>query len=342
MKKYDVIIVGCGPAGVAAAKVLKENNINYCVIEKNKFPREKLCGGGLTHKSLVLLEQLGFNLNNITTKEFKEIDIVAKNINSKLDLTNKIIMIDRFEFDYNNIKQVDDININYEENIINIENDTLITDKDKYEFKYIIFADGVNGYSRKLISDRKYGFCVECNSNTKYDKTIFNFNAINEGYGWVFPKENHTTIGIGKFNNKKDDFQKLLLDFSNKYNLDIDKNKIRGYFLPIFSKKVYKKSVIDNKYILVGDAASLVDSVSGEGIYYALSSGLCAAKSIISSINNKKDLRKEYFKNTKRLYKDLKFRVFLSKFLYSKHGSFYIKISLKSKYIMKYLNKILG
>ena len=56
MKKYDVIIVGAGPAGVSAAKVLKDKNINFCIIDKNKFPREKLCGGGLTNKSINLLK----------------------------------------------------------------------------------------------------------------------------------------------------------------------------------------------------------------------------------------------------------------------------------------------
>ena len=55
MKKYDVIIVGGGPAGAAAGMILKQNNISFCIIDKNKFPREKLCGGGLTHKSMIVL-----------------------------------------------------------------------------------------------------------------------------------------------------------------------------------------------------------------------------------------------------------------------------------------------
>lgn len=42
MKKYDVIIIGCGPAGVSAAKILDNNNINYCIIEKISF-QEKNC-----------------------------------------------------------------------------------------------------------------------------------------------------------------------------------------------------------------------------------------------------------------------------------------------------------
>ena len=65
MKKFDVIIIGAGPAGISAAKILKDNNINFCIIEKSKFPREKLCGGGLTNKTISLLKELNFSLKNL-------------------------------------------------------------------------------------------------------------------------------------------------------------------------------------------------------------------------------------------------------------------------------------
>lgn len=342
MKKYDVIIVGGGPAGVSAAKVLKANNINFCIIEKNKFPREKLCGGALSSKTQSLLSELGFDIKEYKKREIKEVVFAAKNIKYSMELINKIVMIDRAEFDYNNINQIDEKNIFYDENIINIENNILTTTKDKYKFKYIIFADGVNGYSRKLISNRKFGFCVEYNVNTKTDNAILDFCAIESGYGWIFPKEKHTTIGIGKFNDKKVDYQNLLISFAKKYNFDIDKDKIKGYFIPVFSKNVFKKSVIDNKYILIGDSASLVDQVSGEGIYYALASGKIAAESIVYCLNSSDMLKKIYFKNAKEIYKDLRRRQILSQLLYSKHGGFFIKVGLSNKIFIKILNRMFG
>lgn len=342
MKKYDVIIVGCGPSGIAAATILKNNNINYCIIEKNKFPREKLCGGALSYKTQKILNELNFNLDNIHKKVIKEVNFIAKNVNYQMKLTNKIVMVDRIEFDYNNLKNLNEKNIFCSENIINIEKNILITNKDKYEFGYIIFADGVNGYSRKLINKRQFGFCVDYNSNIQADKTILDFNAIESGYGWVFPKEKCTTIGLGKFNNKKVDYQKLLLSFARKYNFKIKEAEIKGYFIPVFSRKVFKKSVIDNKYILVGDSASLVDLVSGEGIYYALLSGKIAAESIIKCLNSNCLLSRIYFKKTKKIYKSLKTRKRLSKILYSKYGIFFIKIGLSNKLFIKILNRMFG
>lgn len=342
MKKYDVIVVGAGPAGFAASKILKDNNINFCIIDKNKFPREKLCGGGLTNKSLNLLNSLNISLDNIKTKTCNSIYFVSKNINKNMILDNKIIMIDRKEFDYNNIKLITNNNFYENEKIVNINNNILTTNKDEYEFKYIIFADGVNGYSKKLIANRKIGFCVEYNSNTLTDKTVFDFCAIKDGYGWIFPKKEHTTIGLGNFNGKYDDYKTLLCNFARKYNFEIDEKNIKGYPIPLYSKKIYKNSVIDNKYILVGDAASLVDPVSGEGIFYALISGIMASESIISSINENTDLKTTYFKKSKILYKCLNRRHHINKLLYSKCGPLFMKITLKSKKLTKYINRLFG
>ena len=341
MKKYDVIIVGCGPAGIGAAKILEKNNINYCIIEKNKFPREKLCGGGLTNKSINILKELELNIKDIKTIDAKEIELVTKDIKKTIKLDNKIVMTERKEFDNNNFKQVK--NIYQEETIQNIEDNILITDKNKYEFKYIIFADGVNGYSRKLITYRKLGFCVECLSKTKTNKTVLDFKIVKNGYGWIFPKKDHITIGLGNIHNEiKEDYVNLLIKFAKEYNIEIDKDKIRGYFIPMYSKKVYKNSVIDNKYILVGDTATLVDPVSGEGIYYALASGKNAAESIIECLKNNEELKNIYFKKSNNMYKELNKRLFLSKLLYSKLKFFYIKIGLSNKKFINKLNKLFG
>lgn len=343
MKKYDVIIVGCGPAGASAAKILKQNNINYCMIEKNIFPREKLCGGGLTNKSVLTLKKLGFIYDEINSRKSSQIQLVAKNLEKKMKLLNDIIMIDRAEFDYNNIKQVVSDNLFEKEKIIGIDNNILSTDKDKYEFKYIIFADGVNGYSRRMIKDKQFGFCVEYKSEKIFDKTVLDFCAIEGGYGWIFPKANHTTIGLGNANTNKEDYISLLCNFAQKYGFEIDKKDIRGYHIPIFSEKVYKQTVVENKYIIVGDAGSLVDRISGEGIYYALYSGMKAAESIVLCLNDEgKNLKDTYFEKTKNICNSLKKRNFLSKLLYSRHGTFFIKLGLSNKYFEKRLNRMLG
>ena len=342
MKNYDVIIVGGGPAGVGAAKVLENNNINFCIIDKKKFPRLKLCAGGLTNKSLTLLKELEIDITNINSWECDNVQFVSEKRNEKIPLANPILMVDRLEFDYNNISKVTNNNFFELEKIIDIQNDILITDKEKYRYKYIIFADGVNGYSRRLIKNRKFGFFVEYNSDKITNQTVFDFTAIKDGYGWIFPKKDYTTIGLGNFDEDKEDYIKLICDFSKKYNFEIDKSKILGHHIPLYSKEIYKQSVIDNKYILVGDAASLTDNLSGEGIYYALLSGKLAAESIVLSLKNKSELKKIYFNKTRGMCKSLNRRKFLSKLMYSRYGNFFIKLGLSNKLFINKINKIFG
>ena len=58
MKKVDVLIVGAGPAGSTCGYLLKKAGIDCLLIDRAKFPRDKLCGGGLTPKCWKLLEEL--------------------------------------------------------------------------------------------------------------------------------------------------------------------------------------------------------------------------------------------------------------------------------------------
>ena len=340
MKSFDCIVVGAGPAGIAASKILNDNNIDYCIIDKCEFPREKLCGGGLTSKSTRILKKLGLKYDNIDNKLTKEVLVVSKRASKVIKLDNPIVMVDRKEFDNNNLRQIKNKNIFLNETITNIEENILTTNKDKYQFKYIIFADGVNGYSRKLIKNREFGFCVEFTSSKETQETVLDFEAIKKGYGWIFPKKGNTTIGLGNVFNRKDDYIKALIEFAKKYNYDIDKKQIKGYHIPAFSKKIYEQSVIDNKYILVGDAASLVDPCSGEGIYYALASGIYAGKTITEVLKNNKDIKETYFNKTAGLCRGLEKRKKLSKALYSKSSRTLIQIGLHSKKCIKLINRV--
>lgn len=129
MKKFGVIIVGVGPAGIASAKILKENKINYYIIDKKKFPKNQLCGGGLTNKSLTLLKDLGLDISQCKSFIADNVDVCYGSKTINVPLTNSITMIDRFEFDYNNLKQVVDDNLFEAENILNVENNILTTTK---------------------------------------------------------------------------------------------------------------------------------------------------------------------------------------------------------------------
>jgi len=342
MKNFDVIIVGAGPAGIAAAQTLLKSKIDFCIIEKETFPRKKLCAGGMTNKCVELLEELKLEYKNVIKQVITSVQIGSKNKVNELTINDPVIMVDRTEFDNNNLSQIKKQNKNVfeKEYVINIEENILTTNKNEYKFKYIIFADGVNGYSRKLSNLKNIGFCVEFDIENRNDKSaVLSFDAIRDGYAWIFPKGNYSTIGLGKFKNVKDDYKKLLLDFCKSKDIEVKNEKILGF--PIPNGSYLKSSVIDDNKILVGDAGGLVDPISGEGIYYALLSGKFSAESIIEKLkNNNINLPKSYNKKVKVIHRALAKKMFISKLFYSPLKNILITIAFSNKFFKKLATKI--
>ncbi len=342
MKKYDVIIIGCGPAGVAAAKILINNNINFCMIDKDKFPRKKLCAGGLTNKCVNLLNELEFNFKNIPYNEIKQLSVRSNNKIYTLNLNDPAISVDRTQFDNNNLNYIKKYTDNIFENeqVKEITDSVVITEKDNYEYNYIIFADGVNGISRKY-TNKILGFCVESNikGKTTNDNILLSFDNIKYGYSWIFPKQGFNNIGMGKFRFLKDNYKEMLIKFCNESNIETKDIKLSGFHIPLFNTK--RNLVVDNNKLLTGDAFGFVDPVTGEGIYYALLSGKIAAESIVQHINCKnKNLKHIYKKNLKKVINKLNFRKILNFIFYSSLRSIIIKVLFFNKHTKKFLEKM--
>lgn len=339
MKEFDVIIIGGGPAGIAAAKKLSESNLKFCIIEKEKFPRMKLCGGGLTSKSQDVLEELNLNYQIEQIIEIVKIEYKKKIYDWKMD--RPIIMVDRKTFDNDNLNQIKELGIPvYEEEIVErIENNKIITNNHEFNFKYLIFADGINGFSKKYTKVNNTGYCIETDvKNITRDNALFSFNATLDGYGWIFPKKDKITIGLGKFKNTKADYKKMLHDFSKRNDIDLANIKLLGF--PIPNGNLVKNPVIDNNKILVGDAAGLADPVTGEGIYYALLSGKLSAEAIIRANKTGESLEKIYQEKTKHIYKSLKKKKLVSKIFYTKLREALISIGVSNKILRKIAFKI--
>jgi len=68
---YDVIVVGAGPAGCAAANILSKKGFKVIVFEKTKLPRDKPCGGGIAIRCKKSLELLDIDINEVSLQEYK-------------------------------------------------------------------------------------------------------------------------------------------------------------------------------------------------------------------------------------------------------------------------------
>ena len=350
--KNKIIIVGAGPAGISTAIKLKQNNIDCLLIEATKFPRNKTCGGGLTQKSIKLIENL---LNkkipeNIINNKTNKFQLTNNNkILNSIILNNNFYLTDRINLDNWLINEYKNMGGNLLENTkvitINTKKSTIKCSNNK-EFSYdiLIGADGTNSTVRKYICQSNYKKALGIETlipindlNIKKDTIILDIGILNDGYLWIFPEKNFYNVGLATTYSKKGklNYQSILKNYLAK-NFNYNKNiNIKGAFLPY--DKCHNKYIkkIDNIF-LIGDAYGLIDPLTGEGIYYALQSGLIMASSIIEAINNNTNISKIYNKKIKILTKQINRIYHLRKKFYKYRNTIINKIPQHTKFIKYY------
>jgi len=313
--KYDVAIVGAGPAGATAAKFLSENGHKVVLIDKEKFPRYKPCGGGLPVRIFERFPYIkdkkyidsyvfgGFIYSHnlkYSTKMTKDYPLLAMVLRNKFDFELVKLAIEKGAT-FMDGKTVVDIKISEDDVSVQLDDNTIINSD------MIIGADGIWSIVAKKLGLRLQGYnagkCVF--KEYKLDKETIEqyfekerlvhlharFNKI-KGYGWVFPKKEHVNIGIIEtILSKNQEKSNLLDEYKNYFHTlketniipkDIDIGKLDGGALPIVPlNKTYAE-----RAVLIGDAAGFINPATGEGIYYAMISGQIAAKIISEALKN--------------------------------------------------------
>ena len=316
-EEFDVIVIGGGPSGSSATAFLAKAGKKVLLLDRAKFPREKVCGDGISGRSVGVLRELGL-LDSFKSVEHQDMfgvtfsspngtvapipsasgkdapgfvcrrevfdNVLFQHAKSLAAKTIEGFFATDFVFDGSNVVGVKG---SYEGAAL------------EFRAKVVVGADGVGGMTARKLgaynSDEAHQHagirCYYEGVEGMGDKIELHFvDSAVPGYFWIFPLPNkRANVGlcmvVSDMKKRKANLQTLMKDiignhpvFKPRFKGAKRSTEIKSWLLPLASRRM---KLAGDGYVLVGDAASLIDPFTGEGIGNALTSGKYASMAII-------------------------------------------------------------
>jgi len=314
-KIYDAIVVGAGPAGCSAATFLSKRGFDVLLLDKARFPRDKICGDGISAPSLAVLDRMGV-AEKVEARDFWRIDniMVSAPNGAMFEEPNPQVpglrdygyVIPRRELDsilFEHARALPGVTAFEEARVTGLlrEGDSVVgvvgrIDGREREVRgrYVLGADGVHSIVARQLARRNKtaahrAFCVrayfEGVSGLSRTIELHYDSSILPGYGWIFPTGKDTAnvgVGIGLRFNQTKHIKELYRTFVEENRFAREKlgaarmvpKTMRGWSIT-FGSFPGPRGL--GNVLLLGDAGSFIDTLTGEGIYYALEGGALAA-----------------------------------------------------------------
>jgi Dehydrogenases (flavoproteins) len=282
MKTVDVLIVGAGPAGSVCAYLLQKAGISCLLIDRATFPRDKLCGGGLTPKCWKLLDELipGFKYEYNSIRKIRL--TVEENNHCDFESALELRLVKRKEFDNDLVELYKSVGGKFQQGSFlryDEQDDGLVVtlkSGEQIACRYLVGADGSTSTVRHfLANNHDNGFLileqyVEKSPDNAIEVTLSK-NYDLRGYYYRFPNSEFDAIGYGDESATIDKFREILKQ------KNIPETKLLGCY--IYLKNDYP---LHDRVILIGDAGGFANRLTSEGIRPAFETARNAAEAIIS------------------------------------------------------------
>ncbi|MEO3416611.1 geranylgeranyl reductase family protein [Roseovarius sp. CAU 1744] len=296
-QEFDVVVIGAGPAGAAAAATAAAAGLNVALIDHKTFPRDKLCGGLITGRSLRYFEEIFDEPLSVDPLERK--DRIAFSYQGRplgvIDDAPPLYLSMRWDLDHYLVRRAvargaADMTGQAVAVLDMPARRVVLKDGRHIGYGVLIGADGVNSMVARALYGKSFdrariGFGLEIEAPREESPEAAGIQvdiaAARWGYGWCFPKGCSTTIGVGGLLAENHDMKAAMSAYLAGQGIDAEACRFRGQFLPFGD---YRKNPGNGNVLLVGDAAGLVDPITGEGIAYAMKSGQIAALAAADAI----------------------------------------------------------
>ena len=291
----DVIVVGAGPAGSTAAREIASRGGSVLLLDRARFPRDKPCGGGVTVRCADLLP---FSIDPVVEDVVTHARLrVRDGREVERDAGGAITyMTQRRRLDAFLVEQAQQRGVEFRDGQIVTAVQRLAdgtfevqASDERHAARVVIGADGANG-----VVGNRLGYAsipdgaAALEGNVPFPdgvparfrgRVVLNFGYVPGGYAWIFPKGDHVNVGVGGWKHAAGPrLRASLRHLCRLYGLDPERVEgLRGHTLPMAQPGM---TIAALGSAVIGDAAGLVDPLSGEGIYAALASGMAVAPAV--------------------------------------------------------------
>jgi geranylgeranyl reductase family protein len=296
--RYDVAITGAGPAGSTLAYQLAASGIRTCIIDKETFPRKKVCAGGVPPR---IVNISPFDISSLIRNEVSTIRLThrMKNAFERSYPVPLLYTVVREAFDDFFLRNAVDAGAIFRESErvekISFDGDgySIITGKGEVRAEILVGADGARGITARSIGMnpidvRHVAIQIEVPPEKIFtsgcvDQTIsLDWGSIKDGYGWLFPNGDFVSVGVMGPTNLGRSVKSYFTGWIKYFGLKPDEFEVHAQNIP---HRISRRPITSGRALLIGDAAGLADFWTGEGIYYAISSAQVAAGQIKQFFN---------------------------------------------------------
>jgi geranylgeranyl reductase family protein len=327
---YDVIVVGLGPGGSVAARMLAEHGMRVIAFDKECMPRYKPCGGALSAR---VLRELDVDLATVIQATiyggaftFRGADQFSAHFHEPV-----VYMVMRPQFDQllSQCARRKGALIHEGERVHTIrQRDTdveVTTSRGIYRAAWLIGADGARGTVRHSVTQESRvvpisGLEAEVTATQHViqhytHQVALDFGEVPNGYSWIFPKSDHLSVGTAGALRQVAHPRDFLRRFLTSNGLSTSTNeKIYGHVIPTFLGG--RLHVQRQRILLIGDAAQLVDPFLGEGIYYAVKSARIASHTLLDCAPQSHTAGQQYEKRLHGLLDELRIALKIARLVY--------------------------